>query len=133
MQFKDKIVVITGSSSGIGKAVAKAFAKEGAKLVINSKTNIQGGEEVVHEIIANGGEAIYLQADISKPEEVSAFFSKIIEKYGTVDILVNNAGGTIPSQSILDLTYDKRHEMLDINLTSTMLCSQEAIKIMKKA
>jgi NAD(P)-dependent dehydrogenase (short-subunit alcohol dehydrogenase family) len=90
MQFQDKVVVVTGSSSGIGKAVAEAFAQQGAKLVINSKTSTKSGEEIANGIIAKGGTATYLQADVANPAEVSAFFEKIVGHYGTVDILVNN-------------------------------------------
>ena len=132
MQFKNKVVVVTGSSSGIGKAVAEAFAKQGAKLVINSR-NVTAGEEVANGIVASGGEAIYLQADVSQPGEVSAFFQKIVEVYGTVDVLVNNAGYLPIKQNFLDIDYTKWHEMLDVTLTSVVLCSQEAVKIMKKS
>jgi 3-oxoacyl-[acyl-carrier protein] reductase len=132
MMFENKVVVVTGSSSGIGKSVAMAFAKEGAKVVINSKTNVEGGDAVVREIKSNGGSAIHIQADLSDPASVSSFFKKVIECYGTVDVLINNSGRTV-SKKIEDSERQDWIESFDENFMSAVLCSKEVIDIMKKA
>src|SRR3990167_8017329 len=93
MKLKDKVTVITGSSSGIGEATAYLFAKEGSRVVINSKSNAEGGEKVVEKIKKDDGEAIYVKADASDPKEAKILFDKTLEAFGTIDILINNAGG----------------------------------------
>lgn len=128
--FENKVVVVTGSSSGIGKSVALAFAKEGAKVVVNSKNNKTGGELLVKEIEAFGGCAIHIQKDLSNEENVQEFFSDIISYYKTIDILINNAGRTTP-QTINDATAQHWYEVMDENLLSTVFCSKEAIKVFK--
>ncbi|OGM11392.1 hypothetical protein A2Z22_01250 [Candidatus Woesebacteria bacterium RBG_16_34_12] len=131
MELKDKVVLITGSSSGIGEATAYLFAKEGAKIIINSKTNTVGGKKVAKKIVEDGGNAIYLQADVSDPKQVKKLFKAIIKKYKTIDILINNAGIT----RTLDFFSSKKDEWIqefNDNFFGTVLCSQEAAKIMKK-
>ncbi len=131
MKFKHKVVVITGSSQGIGKAVALKFAQQGANIVINSRSSIAKGEAAVEEIKALGSRAIYVQGDLSKPEAVDHLFQKTLNTFGTVDILVNNAGN--PAAVSFDkITKDVFLEAINDNLTSTVLCCVEASKIMKE-
>src|ERR1700678_2656701 len=92
MKFESKVVLVTGSANNIGKAIALKFASQGAKVIVNAKNNINGGEHVVKEILANGGNAIFVQADVSDPKQVHNLFERIIDKFQTIDILVNNAG-----------------------------------------
>lgn len=94
MKLNDTVAVITGSAANIGKATALLFAKEGAKVVVTTKNNIEGGNQVVEAIEALGSEAMFVQADLAKPEDVENLFAKTIERFGTIDILVNNAGAT---------------------------------------
>lgn len=131
MNLKDKVVVITGSSSNIGKATALLFAKAGSKLIINSNTNIAGGQEVAKQIVDSGGQAIYIQADVSNEKEVIRLFNQTIKKFGTVDVLINNAG-TTPGQPFLETTVDVWQKAFADNLLSAVLCSREAAKIMLK-
>ncbi|SEM61115.1 SDR family NAD(P)-dependent oxidoreductase [Paenibacillus sp. OV219] len=91
MRLQNKVILITGSGSGIGKATAILFASEGAKLIINDLSE-QNGQETVQEIEAAGGEAIFIRADVTKPDEVSAMVDQIIARYGVIDVLFNNAG-----------------------------------------
>jgi 3-oxoacyl-[acyl-carrier protein] reductase len=130
MKFKNKVVVVTGSSSGIGKSVAEAFAREGAKVVINSKSNKEGGESVANGINENGGDAFHIQSDLGNTENVVDFFQRIIAHYKTVDILINNAGRTVPQNFE---ALDKQHwlDTFNDNIMPTILCSKEASKIMK--
>jgi len=92
MRLRNKVAIVTGSSSGIGEAVALALAKNGAKVIVNSRRNISGGETVVKEIKKIGGDATYIQADVSDGKQVKRLFSEALKKYKTVDILINNAG-----------------------------------------
>ncbi|MEJ2347938.1 MAG: SDR family NAD(P)-dependent oxidoreductase [Patescibacteria group bacterium] len=90
MKLKDKVAVITGSNAGMGKTTALLFAKEGAKVVINSRSEEK--EDSVRKLIEkDGGSAIFIAADISNPEDVRKLFEEVVDAYGTVDILVNNA------------------------------------------
>lgn len=131
MRFKDKVVLITGSSSGIGRATAIRFAEEGAHLIINSRANITGGEEVVNEIRSLGQEATYIQADVSVPAQVKHLFARLSEEFDQLDVLVNNAGSTV-GMPFLESTKDHWLESMNGNLTTAVLCSIEAAKIMKE-
>lgn len=131
MNLKDKVVVVTGSSSGIGKAAALLFARRGASVVVNSKSNLKGGKGVVDEIKKNGGQAIYLQANLADPAEVKKFFDEIIKQYKKIDVLINNAGFT-NFREFLKTTKEQWLEDLDDNLFTTVLSSQEAAKAMLK-
>lgn len=132
MNLKDKVVLVTGSSSGIGKAIAIRFAKEGAKVVINYRENKKGGEETINEIKKLGVESLLVQADISIPRDVENLFKKIITKFGTIDILVNNAA--IPTEQIpyLEASYDDILSLVNTDLVAPMLVSQHAIRYMQK-
>jgi glucose 1-dehydrogenase len=83
MDLKGKIAVITGSSSGIGKAAALAFAREGSKIVVNSLKNVKDGKTVVQEIKKLGSDAIYVQGDVSKQKDVNMLFNETVKKFGT--------------------------------------------------
>jgi 3-oxoacyl-[acyl-carrier protein] reductase len=132
MDLKDKVVLITGSSSGIGKTTALRFAKEGAKLVINYNVNKDGGEETLKQVKKLGVEALLIQADVSKPTEVKRLFSEIEKKFGAVDILINNAA--IPNDKVpyLEASYEDIVELVNLDLIAPMVCAQYAIKYMQK-
>ena len=91
-ELKNKVALVTGASSGIGRASALAFAREGASVVVNYITNIKGAEETVRMIKEAGGNAIFVQADMAKAAEVEAMINKTIETYGRLDCAFNNAG-----------------------------------------
>lgn len=131
MKLKDKVAIITGSSSGIGEATAQLFASEGAKIIINFKNNAKGAKKVADEIINNGGEAILVQANVSKPIEVKKLFEETLKTYKTVDILINNAGIT-RSKPFLETDYKDWVNEFNDNFFGAVLCSQEAAKIMLK-
>lgn len=126
-RLKGQAALITGSSSGIGAGVAKCFASEGAKVVINYASSAQEAEDVVQAISAGGGEAIAIQADVSQEDQVQALFAKMLEAYGTIDILVNNAG-VQQDVSFVDMTLEQWNTVISINLTGQFLCSREAVK-----
>ena len=132
MKIKDKIVVITGSSSGIGARTALAFAKEGAIVVVNSKTNVEGGKQVVKNIEKLGGIASYIQADVSDPKQIKNMFDEIGKKYKTVDILINNAA--LPNDIVpyLEASHNDIVEFVNTDLVGPMMCSKHALVYMQK-
>ena len=98
MNFKDKVVVITGAGGGIGRATALLFAQNGAKIVANAlkPDNKQSAPETVKLIENKGGEAIYIEGDVSNPESAQSIINKTVETYGRTDVLVSIAGIVIP-------------------------------------
>lgn len=131
MELKDKVVVITGSSSGIGEAAALKFSQEGAKVVVNCKTSIAAAKKVVDKIKNRGGQAILVQADVADAIQVKKLFSETVKKFGTVDILINNAGLATP-KPFLEITEADLITETKKNYFSFIYCCQEAAKIMLK-
>lgn len=131
LPLTDKVAVVTGASRGIGRATVLALAAEGAKVVVNYSRSSQAAEEVVTEIEKMGGEAIALQADVSKADEVDAFFKAILEKWGRIDVLVNNAGITRDTL-LMRMKQDDWQAVLDLNLTGVFLCIKAVTKTMLK-
>ena len=132
IRFDDKVALVTGASSGIGRASAKEFAKSGAKVIVHYNESKSDAEAVVGSIINGGGEAIALKADVSKKQEVEALIKSSLEEFGTIDILVNNAGALIKRQSIEEMEEDLWDKVMDVNLKSIYLVAQAVIPIMKE-
>jgi meso-butanediol dehydrogenase/(S,S)-butanediol dehydrogenase/diacetyl reductase len=131
MRLKDKVAVVTGSSSGLGASIAIMFAAEGAKVVVNADKNIAGGEETVSRIRTAGGEAIFSQGSVAKSGDCKRMVQQALAAFGRVDILVNNAGLEIRG-SVLTLTEEEWDMMLSVDLKGIFLCSKEAIPEMIK-
>ncbi len=130
MKLKDKVAIITGGGTGIGKAISLAFANEGAAVVVAAR-NLSRLEEVAKDIKSRGDKAKAIQTDISDHEQVKRMVAQTIEEFGQIDILVNNAAmGTFNNADVADMNLDNWHETLAINLTGTMLCSREVLKYM---
>lgn len=127
----DQVAVITGSSRGIGKAAALALAGEGAKVVVNYASSGGAADEVVKQIEANGGEAIALQADVSKADQVDTLIKATVDEFGRIDILVNNAGITRDTL-LLRMKPEDWQAVIDLNLTGVFLCTRAVSKIMLK-
>jgi 3-oxoacyl-[acyl-carrier protein] reductase len=128
MKLKDKVAIITGSSRGIGRATAILFAKEGAKVVVNYKSNKKAADEVVKLI---GKNAISVEADVTREEDVKRLVSQTIKKFGRIDILINNAGEIFrPGDWKSDLATWKK--TIDTDLTSAWLMIREVAPIMQK-
>lgn len=119
--------LVTGSSSGIGKGVAIAFAQAGADVVINYAGSKEKAEEVAQEASKFGGKVLVLKADVSKEKEVQALFQAMVKEMGTVDILVNNAG-LQKDAPFAEMTLDQWNQVIGINLTGQFLCAREAIR-----
>lgn len=125
--LKDQTALITGASSGIGAAVAKSIAAQGASVAINYASGHESAAEIVNSIKVNGGEAIAIQADIAQEDQVKALFSRTLEVYDTIDILVNNAG-IQKDASFIEMTLEQWNAVINVNLTGQFLCSREAVK-----
>lgn len=129
ISLKNQVAIITGSSSGIGAAIAKSMADAGATVVINYpyEGSLEKANTVLKEITDQGGKGIVYQCDVSKEEEVIKMFQDIVQQLGTVDILVNNAG-IQKDAKFTDMTLDQWNAVIGVNLTGQFLCSREAIK-----
>ena len=128
MRLKDKVAIITGSGSGIGRAAALIFAREGAKVVV-ADINESSAKKTVEEIEAKGGEAISFQVDITKESQVKQMTQAAKEKFGKLDILFNNAGmqniGTV-----LEVAEEDWDRVFEVNVKSVLFCSKHAIPLM---
>ncbi|MBC1237148.1 3-oxoacyl-[acyl-carrier-protein] reductase [Nostoc sp. 2RC] len=129
--LKDKVAIVTGASRGIGRAIAIELATQGAIVVVNYASSSTAAEAVVTEITTAGGQAIALQADVSKVQEVDALINAVTEKFKRVDILVNNAGITRDTL-LLRLKPEDWQAVIDLNLTGVFLCTRAVSKIMLK-
>ncbi|MEH2298045.1 MAG: 3-oxoacyl-[acyl-carrier-protein] reductase [Nostoc sp.] len=129
--LQDKVAIVTGASRGIGRAIAIELARQGAIAIVNYTSSSASAEAVVTEITDAGGEAIAIQADVSKIEQVDALVNAVIEKFRRVDILVNNAGITRDTL-LLRLKPEDWQAVIDLNLTGVFLCTRTVSKIMLK-
>jgi len=125
MKLKGKVALVTGSSRGVGRAVALGYAGEGAKVVVNYTSNQKAANEVVQEIQALGSDGIAVKADVAQKSEVENLVSAAVDKFGRLDILVNNAGFTRPSL-MLKMSEDQWDQVVDIHLKGAFLCAQAA-------
>ncbi|HMV86367.1 MAG TPA: SDR family NAD(P)-dependent oxidoreductase [Blastocatellia bacterium] len=119
-----KVALVTGAGSGIGKATAIALAAAGAAVAINYHRNEAGAEDAKQQILAAGGRAVTIQADVTKSADVRALVEKTVAAFGPVDILVNNAGSLVERLRLLELTEEKWDAVIDLNLKSAFLCAQ---------
>ncbi|XP_068307920.1 3-oxoacyl-[acyl-carrier-protein] reductase 4-like [Pyrus communis] len=125
------VVIVTGASRGIGKAVALALGKSGCKVLVNYARSSKEAEQVSKEIEASGGQALTFGGDVSKEEDVTAMIKTVVDAWGTVDVLVNNAGITRDGL-LMRMKKSQWQEVIDLNLTGVFLCTQAAAKIMMK-
>lgn len=126
-KLEGQVAIITGASSGIGAGIATAFAKAGARVVINFSSSEEKAKQVLQEVKDLKGEGFIYQADVSREDEVKEMFRQTIKKYGTVDILINNAGLQKDSR-FHEMTLEEWNHVLSINLTGQFLCAREAVK-----
>lgn len=125
--MKGQRALVTGASTGIGKAIAVALAEACASVVVNFRAGGDKANAVVDEIKGAGGDAIALQADVSSEYEVQEMFRQMIKHYGSIDILVNNAG-VQKDAPFHEMTLEQWNEALSIDLTGQFLCSREAVR-----
>ena len=126
--IQDKVVVITGGSSGIGYSTAKALAKKGAKIVAGAR-RLDKLETLKKEITDDGGEIIICETDVTKKSDCDNLVKQAIDKYGTVDVLINNAG-LMPLSFVKSLKIDEWDRMIDVNIKGVMYCTAAVIPTM---
>lgn len=132
MEFTGKVALVTGGASGIGEAATRAFAKAGAKVAF---TYISSGAEanaLEEEIRKAGGQALAIRADLTKHDETDAAFAAVLRAFGTLDVVFTNAGGILKRVGTTDSTLDLWHRTFDLNVMSTYLTCQAAVKIMSE-
>lgn len=122
-----KVAVVTGASKGIGAAIAKALAAEGAKVVVNYASSKAGADAVVEAIAAAGGKAVAVQGDISKAEQAKGLIDAAVREYGRLDVLVNNSG-VYEFGAIEEITEEHYHRQFNVNVLGLLLTTQAAVK-----
>jgi 3-oxoacyl-[acyl-carrier protein] reductase len=122
-----KVALVTGASKGIGAAIAKHLANEGASVVVNYASSKEGADRVVNEIVSKGGKAIAVQANVAKQPEIERLLSETKKAFGKLDILVNNAG-VYEFSPIEDVTKENFNKHFDLNVLGLLLTSKEAVK-----
>lgn len=128
-RFEGKVVLVTGAGRGIGKAIALAFATEGAKVAVND-IDVDKAEVVVCQIRESGQHAMAVQADVSKESQVRRMVERVLEEFGTVDVLVNNAGVLRPT-CLHDITEEEWDWVMEVNVKGVFLCTKAVLPIMK--
>jgi 3-oxoacyl-[acyl-carrier protein] reductase len=131
MRLSGKVALVTGASRGIGYAVAKRFAAEGAKVAVNYNNTRSGAEKLLKEIRKAGGVGMIVKADVSDSRQVEQMVKKVLREYGRIDILVNNAG-VMYEKTFLDATEEIWDKTMDINLKGGYLCSKAVAPFMLK-
>ena len=125
----NKVVLITGGNSGIGRSASLAFAGEGAKVVISAR-GVERGEQVAHEINAAGGQAIFVRADMSRSEDVEALVARTVDVYGRLDCAFNNAATEGVLKATADVTEEEFDQITAVNLKGVWLCMKHEIRQM---
>src|SRR5947209_9687723 len=127
MRLKDKVAIITGSASGMGKLAAELFAREGASIVVTDIAAQEGGQ-VAQQINEAGGKAIFVKTNVAREDEVQHMVDAAIDAFGQIDILYNNAG-VMPHEdgSIMDINESLYDHVMDVNLKSAFLCTKYVV------
>jgi len=130
LALTEKVALVTGGSRGIGAAIAKRLAKDGASVAITYTKDASAASAVVKAIEANGGKAVAIQADAADAEAVKAAVEKTVATFGQLDVLVNNAGTAIP-KPFEETTLEEMDRVIDINVRGVFIATQAALKHMK--
>src|SRR5258705_1189932 len=128
--LSNKVALVTGASSGIGRATANYLARCGAAVAINYHANEAGAEAVTAELTKTGGRAIAIRADVTRSEDINQLVRQTSEQLGPIDILVNNAGSLVERLKILELTEERWDYVMNLNLKSAFLCSRAVVASM---
>jgi 3-oxoacyl-[acyl-carrier protein] reductase len=130
MNFAEQVALVTGASRGIGRAVALELARNGARVLVNYQRSAAAAEELVSQIVAEGGEALAFQADVAVPGAAETLVGICLERWGRLDLLVNNAGITADTPA-LRMKESQWDAVIDTNLTGVFLCCQAAVAPMR--
>lgn len=130
MSFKNQSVIVTGGSSGIGRATSLEFASRGANVIV-SDINTSGGEETVQLILGNGGQATFVKTDVANSQDVQQLIDTCVKKYGRLDHLINNAGIGLGLRFFDQITDEQWHKVIAVNQTGVFYCMRAALEVMK--
>lgn len=127
-KLQNRVAIVTGASKGIGAGIAKAFGREGATVVVNFLTDQGGAEQTVREIVAQGGKAVSIRANVSHEDEVATLFEEVKSRFGHLDVLVNNAGvfGATPLES---MSIEEFNRIFSVNVLGTLLPTKAAVAL----
>ena len=132
MMFDGEVAWVTGSSTGIGRAVATGLAGQGCRVVVHYNRSEDEARKVLEEISSSGGEATLVGGDVADAGEVKRMVGEIEDRYGRLDILVNNAGSLVERRTLEEMSEDLWERVMDVNLKSVYLCSQAVLPMMKR-
>jgi 3-oxoacyl-[acyl-carrier protein] reductase len=132
MMFDGEVAWVTGSSTGIGRAVAIGLAEQGCRVVVHYNRSEDEAREVGEGISSSGGEATLVRGDVADAGEVKRMVGEIEDRYGRLDILVNNAGSLVERRTLEEMSEDLWERVMDVNLKSVYLCSQAVLPMMKR-
>ena len=130
MKLQGKTALVTGSDSGIGRAIATTFAREGADVVVHYLEDQRGAEQTAHAAAQNGVRAEILQADLSDPSQAESLFTQAVARLGRIDILVNSAGKGAGAESSLDIPLETFLDVLNVDLVSPWVLCRAAARAM---
>jgi NAD(P)-dependent dehydrogenase (short-subunit alcohol dehydrogenase family) len=129
--MSDKIALVTGAGSGIGRAVVLAFLRDGYRVVLTGR-RMAALQETIETANADKSQALAVSTDVTDPASVRALFQRTEEVFGRLDVLFNNAGAGIPAAQLEDVTYEQWQRVVATNLTGPFLCTQQAFRVMKR-
>ena len=132
MRLLDKVAIITGGGRGIGRAIAKRFAQEGARVVV-AQRDVASGQATADEIASLNGDALFQPTDVGRREDIDALVTATVARFGRIDILVNNAAILGENGPLLELEPETWERVIRVNLTGVFLCSQLAGRVMAEA
>jgi 3-oxoacyl-[acyl-carrier protein] reductase len=134
MMREGRAALVTGSGTGIGRAIVERLARDGTKVAVNFRQSLSATEDLVSQIRSAGGIAISIQADVSKDAEVRAMIARVDREFGRLDVLVNNAGWStrVPHRNLDELTDDIWDKTFDINLRAVFYCTRAAVPLLRK-
>ena len=130
--LKNKVVLITGASTGIGAAAARAFAEHGSRVVVHYNASKEAAEKVAREVKSAGGEALLVGGDVTKSANIKRIVADTLAGFGRIDVLVNNAGGLVQRTKIEDYSEDFLHQVLDLNVIQVAMFMHEVVPAMRK-
>lgn len=130
--FSNEVAWVTGSSTGIGRAIALGFAREGCRVVVHYNSSEDKAHEVADRVGELDGEALLVKGDVSDSGDVRRMTGEVEDRYGRIDVLVNNAGSLIERRTLEEMTEDLWDRVMEVNLKSVYLCSQAVLPLMKR-